>query len=950
MEDTNHFCVIGIGASAGGLEALQEFFSNLGKVSDLAFVVVQHLSPDYKSLMPELLARHTSLPVSHIQDGGVLTPGNVYILPPKHNVTVFKRQLFLTPPEAHLNLPIDIFLNSLADEYGEHAIGVIFSGTGTDGTRGVRAVKEHGGFVVVQSAESATFDGMPRSAIATGLADMVLSPAEIATELPIITQNLLTRSIDAPKLVSSSKHLAKILSLVKIKTRLDFSYYKESTIIRRIERRISLCKCASLEEYLTYFETHPEEIETLQREFLIGVTRFFRDTAAYKNIKEKALPEIINSKGSNDQIRVWVAGCSTGEEAYSLAILFDELFEEAGIKQDLKIFATDIDRNALETAARGIYPLSIAADASFERLGKYFFKNGDGYQIQPHIRKQIVFAYHNLAQDPPFPRIDLVSCRNLLIYLQPVLQKKVLNNFRFSLNEGGFLFLGSSETVGELSNIFSMVSTTWKIFRLSMADPKTLHKLSVPYPLISNIPEVILTPADSRQEHCELLLTRLMESCMPPTVLVDQDRKVLHFFGEIGDYLQIKAGRPDLDILKLARGNLSLPLGSLLKSVINRSSPLESTAASFRLKGEVIPVEITARTILTATNHSNYAITFTRTSQPYPELPEFDLEQGVKNHIEDLENELNITKENLQATIEELETSNEELQATNEELLAANEELQSTNEELQSVNEELVTVNSEYQNKIQELTELTEDMEHLMKITNVGVVFLDEALRIRRYTYAASKPFKIIPSDIGRNINDLRHRLDLPNLADDLRSVLTGASSLSREVTDNQGNWFEMQIVPFKGKDTRQTGVLLSLIGINRFKQVEGDLKRKHDLLYSLMEETPLATTVVDCDGQLTFANRGARELLGLIENATGELVFEDKKFKISDLDGKTIPAPKRPFMLIKKSGKPIHDYRHKIHRNNEDLTLNITGCPVLDQDGNVVGAVFTMEKVTDCK
>lgn len=945
LEGDDVFCLVGIGASAGGLEALQEFFSNISPGEEYSFVVVQHLSPDYKSLMPELLSRHTNMPIQHVVDGMTIAPGNVYILPPKNNVSVFKGQLFLTPPEHELNLPIDVFFNSLAEEFGERAIGVILSGTGTDGTRGTRAIKEHGGFAIAQSEETAAFDGMPRSAISTGLCDAVLSPKEIAIELPSICQSLLTKSHAEPSVISSTKKLAKILSLVKLKTGLDFSYYKNSTIIRRIERRIGLCKCDSVEEYLEYIEGNPREIETLQREFLIGVTRFFRDPGAFKALKKEVLPIIMNSKSVNDQIRVWVAGCSTGEEAYTIAIIMDEYFESIGVRPDVKIFATDIDRGALEVAAQGIYPLSIAADASLDRLGKYFFKKGDGYQIQPRIRKQVVFAYHNIIKDPPFPRMDLISCRNLLIYLQNVLQKKVLSNFSFSLNKGGFLLLGSSESVGDLTSSFNMFSNNWKIHRFTghNAEKIPMHFEKELLPL-SRHPEVISGLNDSTRDSYDIMLAQLMEACMPPTVLINEERQILHLFGDVDRYLQIKAGRPENDLLRLARGNLSLPLSSLLKESMAQGKDVLSSKVPYRNGDTVEYVELTIRGLRGAPNRQNYAVTFERPVQNEMNFKEFDIEEGIRNRISDLEKELQYTKENLQATIEELETSNEELQATNEELLAANEELQSTNEELQSVNEELVTVNSEYQSKIHELTELNEDMDNLMSATNVGVIFLDNDLRIRRYTNAATRVFKIISSDINRSVTDLKYDFDLPSFTDDLRSVLSKGATITHEILDSDGGWYELQMIPYNGRDTMTKGVLVVIINIDHLKSVEQQLRSKHDQFIRMLETSPVATTMLDKDGRLYFANSVARELLGLVENSLGDFTFDDEEFSITDLEGAPIPTKDLPFMQIKESKACRAGLSHNITRNGVTTTLKISGCPMFDQDGEIEGVVFSIE------
>lgn len=943
------FALVGIGASAGGLEALQEFFDNVQPSDLFAYIVVQHLSPDYKSLMPELLSRHTSLPVRHIEDGVRVKPGEVYILPPKKNLSVFQGKLFLTPQEPNLNLPIDMFFASLAEEHEERAVGVVLSGTGSDGTRGVRAIKEHGGMVMVQDEGSASFDGMPKSAIATGVVDYILPPEKMPDELFRVAQGHLRQNGNATRITASSGILSKILSLVKIKTGMDFSYYKENTIVRRIERRMTICQCETPSEYLEYLNDNTAEIQILHREFLIGVTRFFRDPEAFETVKDKILPEIFNSRNPGDPIRVWVAGCSTGEEAYSIAILLNEYCISNSIRPDIKIFATDIDRSALEVAAQGIYPLSIAVDASMERLGRYFFKKGEGYQIQPQVRKQVIFAHHNIIKDPPFQRTDLITCRNLLIYLQPVLQKKILANFQFSLNDNGFLFLGTSESVGDSASSLAPLSNRWKIYRYSGGHrPSPTLSFNREAPTLGNISSYAEPIGTPRQDEGEALMTQIMESCMPPTILVDHERSIQHIFGEIDDFLQLKAGRPQMDILKMARDSISIPLGSALQKAVKTGKKVRFPGVGYKAGGVNKVVDIVVRVFTKGYSQPRYSVTFESSRDDNINYESVDIDESVRSRINDLEQELQFTKENLQATIEELETSNEELQATNEELLASNEELQSTNEELQSVNEELITVNSEYQSKIRELTELNEDMDSLMAATDVGIVFLDRELVIRRYTEAATRIFRIIESDVGRPIGDLSHAVEIPSLIEDLRSCLSQEEIIEREIRDTEGNFYVLKIIPHESREARTKGVLLALMDITRPKQAEEALRREHNLFLRVMDHTPVATTMVDGSGRLSFANIVARELLGIKEDEVGNLSFNDEKFMITDLQGNPVNDDDLPFMQVKRRKECVVDFRHRIVRNGESLLLSVTGCPVFDSEDMVDGAVFKIEAVNE--
>ncbi|MFO8042233.1 MAG: chemotaxis protein CheB, partial [Alkalispirochaeta sp.] len=787
--DSNEFRIVAIGASAGGLEALESFFDHMPATTDFAFVVIQHLSPDYKSLMGELLAKHTTMQIAQAEDGLQLRPGVIHLIPRKKNMTVYQGTLFLTEQEHGLNLPIDIFMQSLAEDAGERGVGVVLSGTGSDGTRGLRAIKEAGGLVIVQDEEDAKFNGMPRSAISTGIVDFILPAAQIPEELQSFVSGKV-RLVDQESSDSAgaTNSITKIFILIKRKTGVDLSFYKENTILRRLERRMGINQIHDVQRYIQFLEESPNETTTLFKEILIGVTRFFRDRPAFETLAEEVIPAIFEGKERHEQIRVWVAGCSTGEEAYSIAILLSEYAELHFLHNEIKIFATDIDKDAIEFASYGNYPESIAADASPERLTKYFVRKGESYQIVPSIREKVIFAYHNIFKDPPFRRIDLISCRNLLIYLQPVLQKKVLSNFHFSLNEEGYLFLGSSETVGDLTTYFRTIDTKWKLFAYkgSSAAPKIeLNTPDTPEGWRERLEATQATQATVGHTHAshrkpsrntEPMYEELIEHYLPPTVVVDENRQVVHTFGDLATYLQIPTGKMDLDVMKMARPSVNIPLGTALQTAIreNQFVAYDDISVPHGDTDHVV-IRLAVRPLRSAYNARFFAIVFDKQDHPdrSADLPvqRFDVEDSVRRRISDLENELQHTKENLQATIEELETSNEELQATNEELLSSNEELQSTNEELQSVNEELITVNSEYQKKIDELSELNDDMNNLLSGTAIGTIFLDGNLTIRKFTPPAARQINIIKTDVGRPFADLSHNLRYDRLLEDIAQV-----------------------------------------------------------------------------------------------------------------------------------------------------------------------------------
>lgn len=952
------FHIVAVGASAGGLEALEQFFGSMPASENFAFVVIQHLSPDYKSLMAELLSKHTSMEILQADDGMEIHPGAIYLIPRKKNMTVYKRKLFLTEQEHGLNLPIDIFMQSLAEDVGESAVGVVLSGTGSDGTRGIRAIKEAGGLVIVQDEEDAKFDGMPRSAVSTGIVDYILPADKIPQELQhFVSGNVRLVTEGAEARLGGSNTITKIFMLIKRKTGVDLSFYKESTILRRIERRMGINQIHDVHRYIDLMEEAPGEITTLFKEILIGVTKFFRDSQAFETVHDQVIPAIFNNRESGEQIRVWVAGCSTGEEAYSLAILLAEYAEEHYLQHDIKIFATDIDKEAIEFASYGLYPESIAADASPERLSKYFVKKGESYQIIPSIREMVIFAYHNIFKDPPFRRIDLISCRNLLIYLQPVLQKKVLSNFHFSLTTSGYLFLGSSETVGELSKYFQNIDHKWKIFAYKGDYQPSEVTFTPPDAGWRERSEQIDRPAQvtpRRSRGNEPVYETLIEHYLPPTVIVDENRQVVHTFGDVSPFLQLPAGKMDLDLSKMARPDIGIPIGAALQSTIRDRKPVGyDDIAVAQPSGDPIVCRLTVRPLKNPTSNARFfAVVFERTdADSGDDLPvtRFDIDETVQQRIRDLESELQYTKENLQATIEELETSNEELQATNEELLSSNEELQSTNEELQSVNEELITVNSEYQKKIEELSELNDDMDNLLSGTAIGTVFLDSNMTIRKFTPPVARQINIIKSDVGRPFSDLSHNLYYDALLEDIHSVMRSGDARELEVQNRDGYWFLVKIQPYMSEQENTHGIVLSLVDITERKTAEQALLRQHELLMRVLDSNPSGILMLDHRGRIMYANRRGQDVLGYTEEQLGEMHHDDDAFAPTDAEGNPIAADELPFSLIRRDGQPVSEFAMEVTTGPEAgepgsrIRVRMNGSPIYDEHGEVEGAVLNM-------
>ena len=881
---------VGIGASAGGLEAIEAFFHHMAPDSGLAFIVVQHLSPDYKSMMVELLSKRTRMTVHRAQDGMAVESDHIYLIPPKQNLTIFKGRLRLEDqePVRGINLPIDVFLRSLAEDQGERAVAIILSGTGSDGTNGVRAVKEVGGMVMVQDQHSAKFDGMPRAAISTGLADFILPPEEMPRQLLAYSRHpYVAGGEDTEPLTSDQDGLRRIFSAIKKRTKVDFTDYKPSTIIRRIERRMSVNQIHELQDYVTYLESYPGEVMALYREMLIGVTSFFRDEESYREMEETWLPELL-ARARDRTLRFWCAGASTGEEAYSLAILAQEAMEKTGRMHDLKIFATDIDRDAVMNAGDGRYPESIAADVPPEILGKYFYQKDGHFQIARHIREMVVFAQHNLLTDPPFTNIDLVSCRNLLIYLQPVLQQKVMRMFNFSLNPGGILFMGKSETVGDMADAFETVNLRHKIFRSTGKNRTRTREDAItalgrtdrarPARTFTHSP-----PARGEVEE-ERLLSRYLqvlgERYVPLSVVVNERLEVVHTLGDAEGFFTLPSGRVINDITKMATKELGIPLATGIQKAFRNGEEL--TYSNIRLRDLDPDRRIRLRLVPLPdkTGQEPLLAVFIEEMKPDPTPPappdtdtSFDMSEEAEARIADLEQELQFTKENLQATIEELETSNEELQATNEELLASNEELQATNEELQATNEELHTVNAEYQDKIIELRELNNDVDNLLTHSGIGKLLLDENLEIRRFSPAVAQAFRIAEADVGRPLGHLAHDfLDFDPEAE-AKEVQDTDELTEKEARTSRGTWYLVRTVPYSIGPQVFAGVVMTFVDITELKksqlQLQNSLRTSDDIIRHM--PAGLFLYRESADGELLFES-GNPEAVALTEKEPGEL------------------------------------------------------------------------------
>ncbi len=822
--------IVGIGASAGGLEALQDFFKAVPENTNIAFVVVQHLSPDYKSLMDELLARFTPMTINIVKDGMRITGGVIYLIPPRKNMTIYQNKLFLQDQAntRGLNLPIDIFFRSLAKEKGRDAIGIILSGTGSDGTLGIRAIKEAGGMVMVQDDKTAKFNGMPRSSISTGLVDYILPAEKMPEELinyvkhPFIKK---PRTIDQV-ITHDDDVLSKILMLIRDYSGLDYSYYKEKTILRRLEKRLGINRIDSFEEYIQFLNESDREKDILFKELLIGVTRFFRDVEAYGQIKDKVIPGLF--KTGEKLIRIWSVACSTGEEVYSLAMLFFEYMEEQNIRDtDIKIFATDIDKEAIEYAGIGFYPDNIQADVEPEFLNKYFLKKTGGYQIREHIRKSIVFATHNILKDPPFSKIDLISCRNLFIYLKPSIQQNVLSMFYYSLNEDGYLFLGSSESMGEFGDGFTVKDSKWKIFKYKKGfQPPVTKRLPYSYkgqPL-QNEPLRQIKSQSTERVSIDSTIYQVLDAYVPPSVVVDDQNNLLHIINNVNKYLNFNSGRFEQSLVNLAENSLKLPLNTLTRKLRNDKKDVVLRDVPVEFDDDIQYINLIGKTLYDRKKDAYYyLISFeeNKESANHDNQKVVDVREDYDQRFTDLERELQYTRENLQATVEELETSNEELQSSNEELIASNEELQSTNEELQSVNEELYTVNAEYQNKIEELERLNNDMNNLLRNTKIGTIYLDRKLCIRKMTESVYTITHLRESDIGRPVYHMDLNSIYPAFLEDIEKVLEDLKPVEKEFQVKNQDWYLSKIMPYRTDENAVDGIIITFVNINSLKRAQ---------------------------------------------------------------------------------------------------------------------------------
>ncbi len=867
------FPIVGVGASAGGLGAFEKFFSAMPAETEsgMAIVLIQHLDPDHKSILTDLIRRYTRKTVRELMDGMAVEPNQVYIIPPNKDLSILNGTFHLLQPSASrgLHLTIDIFFRSLAVDQGERAICIILSGTGTDGTVGLRVVKEAGGMAMVQDPATAEFDGMPKSAITTGLADFILPPEKMAECLIAYVQRVRSAGTTAASPAAEiGAWLPKIFVLLRSQTGHDFTFYKQSTVRRRIERRMAVNQIDRVEDYLHYLNQNSEERKALFNDLLIGVTSFFRDAGSFAALEAQVLPKLFQDHPDGEPIRIWVAGCSTGEEAYSLAILFQEYAERTGRQNRVQVFATDIDHRAIEQARSAVYPDSISVDVTPERLARFFLHDEPGsYRVKKSVRDLLIFSEQNVIKDPPFSRMDIIACRNLLIYLGPELQKRIIPLFHYALRPGGVLILGCSESIGEFIHLFESIDRKWKIYRR--------REVGTPRPILpeSTGRERLFSPGNSATAEGEArrkpdLRTYteqvILRDYTPVCVTVNAKGEILYIHGRTGRYLELVQGEIDVNVARIAREGLRLELSAGLRKAAAGGETVRYEGLPVRMNGDNRPVNLTIRPLDSSSAGPGLLLIIFEDAPapvetPPPAAAGRDTE-AVDPLIALLENELKTKEEHLQSAVEELNTANEELNSTNEELQSTNEELETSKEELQSLNEELTTVNTELREKIDDLTRVNNDMNNLLSGTGIATIFVDLKLAIMRFTPSAAEVVNLIAADIGRPVAHIASNLAGYNrLVEDIQKTLDDLIPREVEVRTRKGRWFNMRIQPYRTRENVIEGAVVTFADITERKLAGARTIFQAGLVSDIHE----AFVGTDEALRVTLWNKGAEDMFG---------------------------------------------------------------------------------------
>jgi two-component system CheB/CheR fusion protein len=899
QDNSNVFPIVGIGASAGGLEAFTQLLNYLPSDTGMGFVLVQHLAPDHKSLLREILSRATRMTVHEVVDNTTVEPNQLYVIPPNKQMTISQGILKLMPREKirGVAMTVDTFFLSLAEDQGNKAIAIVLSGGDSDGAQGAKAIKAAGGITFAQCEDTAQVSSMPNTAVATGHVDFILAPQAIAQELAKISQHPYIADfpsvnvVEEPEPIAAEDALQTIFLLLRAATKVDFTYYKHTTLKRRILRRMVLYQIEQLEDYVTYLQNHPAEVQALYEDVLINVTSFMRDPEAFDALKSKVFPIITKDKLPGVPIRIWVAGCATGEEAYSIAICLLEFLETQPIKPPIQIYATDISESAIEKARLGIYKHSQMQDISPERLRRFFVQLDDGYQISKSVRELCVFAKQNLGADPPFSKLDLITCRNVMIYFGAILQNKILPIFHYGLKSTGFLMLGTSETVGEFLDLFMLVDKKYKIYARKLTQARLpIDIVTNNYPLnLGNLNRQVnqetFTDLDLQKEADQIVLNRYA----PVGVITNYDLEILQFRGQTSFYLEPAPGRASLSLLKMVREDLRLEIRTAIQQAKKHDLPVKKEDLQIWSNEQVRQVSINVIPFRANTSEERYFLILFEDAPATSQLGETKSEktthrkQTTDKEIARLQQELTITKEHLQAIIEEQEASNQDLRAANEEILSSNEELQSTNEELetakeeiQATNEELNTVNDELYRRNIESNQVSNDLQNLLSSTNIPIVMLGADLRIRRFTPLAQQILNLIPTDVGRPLGDINLNLNVPDLEQQILDVINTLSVKEQEVQDHNGRWYDLRIRPYRTIDNKIDGAVVILVDIDALKRSGEQLQESRNYAEAIVYTMREALLVLDSSFRVITANRAFYETFQVSpEQVEQRLIFD---------------------------------------------------------------------------
>jgi two-component system CheB/CheR fusion protein len=951
--------VAGIGASAGGLDAFKKFFAAMPADSGIAFVLVPHLDPAHESLMVELLARHTTMPVVEAANHMPVEANHVYIIPPNKYMTIQGGVLRLTGPVERRTsqTSIDLFLRSLADDQQERSICIILSGTGSHGALGLKAVKAAGGVAIVQDPATAEYERMPQSAIATGLADYVLPAEQMPDALVKYVQHAYVNGgVGIEAAPEAADHVTQVLALLRTRSKFDFRAYRKKMLTRRIERRMVLNHFDSIPDYMAFVRDHPEELKLLVKDLFISVTSFFREPDAFQQLASQVLAPLVQSKEADAVIRVWMPGCATGEEPYSIAMLLQEELAAAQKSCRVQIFATDVDEDALAVARQGHYPDSITADVPPGRLARFFSRVDEHtYQVNKQLRETVIFAAQNVISDTPFSKLDLISCRNLLIYLEPEVQKKVVRLFHFALNEGGFLFLGPSETIGRQVDLFEPLSKKWRIYR--RIGPTRPERVDFPIVATTEARGTRHRPAEPAGvqpiNFAELTQRLLLEQFAPAAVLINRKYEILYYLGPCAQYLEFPTGQPTHDLSQMARDGLRPKLRGAVHRAIRDNENVVLTDVEVKRNSGYYPVRVTIRPVrVPKAAEGLLLITFAEevpSAQPSSSAgAKRRAEPGDEATLRQLEYELKATREDLQSTIEEMESSNEELKASNEEVMSMNEELQSANEELetskeelQSLNEEMSTVVSQLQEKVEELEKTNNDMANLLNCTDIATLFLDAAFRIRLFTPAAMRLFNLIASDVGRPVGDITPRFCDPEVLGDAQQVLQHLVPREKEVSTADGSWWVRRIMPYRTRDNRIEGVVITFVDITERKQAADAVVRR---LAAVVESSADAIFSKDLDGTIRTWNQGAERLYRYTrDEAVGQsvkmLVPEDRTEEWAAV-----------MTQLRRGESVVQLETERVRKDGQRVPVEVTYSPLRDTKRKVVGASVTARSLSERK